>query len=227
MGRIPGNLPIELIADYMNETLGCHYDIDEMMDAIQDHIAPLKGVTAWGYTPAYFLSARYNLHRDYAEHYLDKGDLTNRDINHILAGFDRSKATAYDKDYADRLYREYQNRAIDDTAALDTLRTAFGGKTVLVLAPGASLVDETGRNAVAAAKADCIVSANFCPAFCQPDYAFLPTASGLKSWTLLPCPALLCSPPTCGRCRRGRWWSIMTGWLPRMCRMHPLAATVY
>ena len=111
MGRIPGNLPIELIADYMNETLGCHYDIDEMMDAIQDHIAPLKGETAWGYTPAYFLSARYNLHRDYAEHYLDKGDLTNRDINHILAGFDRSKATAYDKDYADRLYREYQNRA--------------------------------------------------------------------------------------------------------------------
>ena len=87
----------------MNETLGCHYDIDEMMDAIQDHIAPLKGETAWGYTPAYFLSARYNLHRDYAEHYLDKGDLTNRDINHILAGFDRSKATAYDKDYADRL----------------------------------------------------------------------------------------------------------------------------
>ena len=41
MGRIPGNLPIELIADYMNETLGCHYDIDEMMDAIQDHICLL------------------------------------------------------------------------------------------------------------------------------------------------------------------------------------------
>ena len=195
MGRIPGNLPIELIADYMNETLGCHYDIDEMMDAIQDHIAPLKGETAWGYTPAYFLSARYNLHRDYAEHYLDKGDLTNRDINHILAGFDRSKATAYDKDYADRLYREYQNRAIDDTAALDTLRTAFGGKTVLVLAPGASLAEETGRNAVAAAKADCIVSANFCPEFCQPDYAFFTNSKRFEKLDLaaLPCPVVLTS----------------------------------
>ena len=195
MGRIPGNLPIELIADYMNETLGCHYDIDEMMDAIQDHIAPLKGETAWGYTPAYFLSARYNLHRDYAEHYLDKGDLTNRDINHILAGFDRSKATAYDKDYADRLYREYQNRAIDDTAALDTLRTAFSGKTVLVLAPGASLADETGRSAVAAAKADCIVSANFCPEFCQPDYAFFTNSKRFEKLDLasLPCPVVLTS----------------------------------
>ena len=195
MGRIPGNLPIELIADYMNETLGCHYDIDEMMDAIQDHIAPLKGETAWGYTPAYFLSARYNLHRDYAEHYLDKGDLTNRDINHILAGFDRSKATAYDKDYADRLYREYQNRAIDDTATLDTLRTAFGGKTVLVLAPGASLAEEAGRSAVAAAKADCIVSANFCPEFCQPDYAFFTNSKRFEKLDLaaLPCPVVLTS----------------------------------
>ena len=84
MGRIPGNLPIELIADYMNDTLGASYDIDELMDAIQDHIAPIKGNPAWGYTPAYFLSARYNLHRNYAEHFLAKGDLTNRDINHIL-----------------------------------------------------------------------------------------------------------------------------------------------
>ena len=193
MGRIPGNLPIELIADYMNETLGCHYDIDEMMDAIQDHIAPLKGETAWGYTPAYFLSARYNLHRDYAEHYLDKGDLTNRDINHILAGFDRSKATAYDKDYADRLYREYQNRAIDDTAALDTLRTAFGGKTVLVLAPGASLAAEAGRAAVAAAAADVTVSANFVPDFMRPDYAFFTNAKRFDEAAAYPCPLILTS----------------------------------
>ena len=51
MGRIPGNLPIELIADYMNETLGCHYDIDEMMDAIQDHIAPAERRDSLGLHP--------------------------------------------------------------------------------------------------------------------------------------------------------------------------------
>ena len=135
MGRIPGNLPIELVADYMNDTLGTHYDIDELMDAIQDHIAPIKGETQWGYTPAYFLSARYNLHRNYAEHYLAKGDLTNRDINHILAGIDDSKKTVFDKTYADRLYAEYQGRRVDDAAALDALKAAFGGKRVLVLGP--------------------------------------------------------------------------------------------
>ena len=65
MGRIPGNLPIELIADYLNDYTEKAYDIDYMMDAIQDHIAPIRGDAEWGYTPAYFLSARFNLHRNY------------------------------------------------------------------------------------------------------------------------------------------------------------------
>ena len=72
MGRIPGNLPIELIADYLNDYADKNYDIDYMMDAIQDYIAPIKGEVHWGYTPAYFLSAKFNLHRNYAEHYLKK-----------------------------------------------------------------------------------------------------------------------------------------------------------
>ena len=158
MGRIPGNLPIELIADYMNEYFGGHYNIDDLMDAIQDHIAPIKGNCAWGYTPAYFLSAKFNLHRNYAEHYLGKGDLTNRDINHILAAIAPNKKTVFDAAYADTLYTEYKNRRIDDAGALAALQRAFAGKTVLVLAPGGSLAAEAGRAAVAAAQADVIVS---------------------------------------------------------------------
>ena len=75
MGRIPGNLPIELIADYLNDYTDSTYDIDYLMDAIQEYIEPIKGKSEWGYTPAYFLSARFNLHRNYAEYYLEKGDL--------------------------------------------------------------------------------------------------------------------------------------------------------
>ena len=195
MGRIPGNLPIELVADYMNDTLGMGYDIDELMDAIQDHIAPLKGETQWGYTPAYFLSARYNLHRNYAEHFLGKGDLTNRDINHILAGLDRSKATVFDAAYADGLYRDYQSRRIDDTAALDALRAALAGKKVLVLAPGATLGTPEGQVAAGKAGADVVISANFCPEFCTPDYAFFSSSKRYDKIDAasLPCPAVLTS----------------------------------
>ena len=198
MGRIPGNLPIELVADYMNEVLGDHYDIDELMDAIQDYIAPMKGETQWGYTPAYFLSARFNLHRDYAEHYLAKGDLTNRDINHILSVFDRSKATAYDPAYADRLYAEYQGRRVDDAAALEQLKSTFAGRRVLVLAPGATLADPATQARVAALRgqedgADLVVSANFVPDFLTPDYAFFTNSKRLDKMGAFPCPAILTS----------------------------------
>lgn len=139
MGRIPGNLPIELIADYLNDYADKNYDIDHLMDAIQDYIAPLKGDTEWGYTPAYFLSARFNLHRNYAEHYLEKGDLTNRDINHILSRIERAKATTFDAIYADKLYAEYQTNRIDDRQSRQELMDCLSGHKVLILAPGATI----------------------------------------------------------------------------------------
>ena len=163
------------------------------MDAIQDHIAPIKGECAWGYTPAYFLSAKFNLHRNYAEHYLGKGDLTNRDINHILAAIAPNKKTVFDAAYADTLYTEYKNRRTDDTAALAALRVAFAGKTVLVLAPGASLAAEAGCAAVAAAAADVTVSANFVPDFMRPDYAFFTNAKRFDEAVAYPCPLILTS----------------------------------
>ena len=195
MGRIPGNLPIELMADYLNENCGGHYELDELMDAIQDHIAPLKGQTAWGYTPAYFLSARFNLHRNYAEHYLNKGDLTNRDINHLLSAVDPGKKAVFDAAYADRLYDEYQRRAIDDEAALAALKAAFGAKTVRVLAPGASLATPQGQAAAAAAPADVTVSANFVPGggLPAPDYVFFTNNKRYEKQGALPCPAILTS----------------------------------
>lgn len=173
MGRVPGNLPIELIADYLNDYTDKIYDIDYLMDAIQDYIAPIKGKTEWGYTPAYFLSARFNLHRNYAEYYLKKGDLTNRDINHILSRFDHSKTTTFDSLYADALYKEYMNHRIDDTDAKNRLKSEFFGNTILVIAPGATIVSCKLRITNFIAEVNPIViSVNFIPEQYKSDYVF-------------------------------------------------------
>lgn len=173
MGRIPGNLPIELIADYLNDYTDKAYDIDYLMDAIQDYIDPIKGKAEWGYTPAYFLSARFNLHRNYAEHYLKKGDLTNRDINHILARFDRSKATAFDKEYADRLYEEYKNNCIHDMEDRARLQKILAGRSILLLAPGATI--STYKKMIQdyiKEQNPVTISVNFVPEEYEPDFAF-------------------------------------------------------
>lgn len=173
MGRIPGNLPIELIADYCNDYLGKSYDIDYLMDAIQDYIAQMKGESEWGYTPAYFLSARFNLHRNYSEHYLKKGDLTNKDINHILAQFDASKKTAFDAVYADRLYEDYKNNQINDTADWEKLKDELHGRDVLLIAPGATVTTHKTEIETYIKENDSeVIGVNFIPEGFELDYAF-------------------------------------------------------
>ena len=76
---------------------------------------------------------------------------------------------------------------------MDALRAAFGGKTVLVLAPGATLATPEGRAAAGSAGADVVVSANFCPDFCTPDYAFFSSSKRYDKVDNLPCPAVLTS----------------------------------
>lgn len=173
MGRIPGNLPIELIADYLNEYTEKKYDIDFMLDAIQDYIEPIKGNSKWGYTPSYFLSAKFNLHRNYAEYYMGKGDLSNKDISHILASFEKSKTATFDEDYALDKYIQYKDNEIDDSESLKILESRFKNRNILLLAPGSNLVIERKKieNFIHSFN-PVVISVNFIPEALKTDYAF-------------------------------------------------------
>lgn len=194
MGRIPGNLPIELIADYLNDYTDKAYDIDYLMDAIQDHIAPIKGQAEWGYTPAYFLSARFNLHRNYAEHYLKKGDLTCRDINHLLSRFDKNKKTAFDAAYADSLYEEYKNNRIDDSVARKSLKRILNGKDVLILAPGRTVsTHKESIYAYVAKNKPIVIAVNFIPTDINVDYVFISNARRYQQTEEVKCKRIITS----------------------------------
>lgn len=173
IGRTPGNLPIELIADYLNDYTEKYYELDFLMDAIQDYIAPIKGKTIWGYTPAYFLSARFNTHRNYAEFFLEKGDLTNRDINLILARLSREKATVFDKEYANELYMSYMDNRIFDDEVRKQLQALLEKKEILIIAPGSgiNLYREKIKNYINEKK-PVVISLNFTPEDFAVDYTF-------------------------------------------------------
>lgn len=173
MGRIPGNLSIELIAEYLNEYYNKNYNIDYMMDSIHDYIEPIKNKVPWGYTPTYFLSAKYNLHRNYAEYYLNKGDLTNRDINHLLARIQKEKRTVFDDKYAEKIYQEYQNHIINDKEDRISLKKEIDNKAILILAPGKSIVKQKQKIQKHIEKTNPVVIAlNFIPEDYKVDFAF-------------------------------------------------------
>ena len=98
MGRIPGNLPMELIADYMNTKCNKQYKLANILGLIENIVKPIKDEIPWGYSPAYFLSAKYRVHRSYAE-YLLRQDIGLRDIDILLSQIIHEHAEKFNKDY--------------------------------------------------------------------------------------------------------------------------------
>ena len=106
--------------------------------------------------------------------------MTNRDINHILAGFDKEKATAFDKDYADRKYEEYKNNYIDDSESRSYLRDKLLNKEIFILAPGASINDKAHEiGEYICEHKPVVISINFIPEGYPLDYAFFSNAKRL------------------------------------------------
>lgn len=177
MGRSPGNLCMELIMDYMNKSQGGTYNVNPVLDGIDDHIAKLKSIEPWGYNTAYALSAKFNLHRNYAEFLLGKGRLRAKQINQILASIEDNKKTAYDEEYAEGLYRKFQNHETDDEELIKQLKEQLAGREVLVIAPGHSIVSDRDKiEGYAAEKHPIVITANFSPEEYDKDYIFCSNA---------------------------------------------------
>lgn len=182
MGRSPGNLCMELIMDYMNKRQSGYYDVNPILDGIDDHIAQLKQIEPWGYNTAYAISAKYNLHRNYAEFLLDKGRLRAKQINQILGSIEDGKKTAFDEAYIEKLYQDFQNNAIDDTEVLKNLSKELAHRKCLILAPGSSILEEKERVQTYIEQENPIVfAANFVPESYAADYVFCCNAMRLET----------------------------------------------
>lgn len=163
MGREPGNLCMEQIMDHLNAEYGSAYHVEPALDAIDDYIAPLKNEYGWGYAVPYMLSAKYGLHRTYAEHLMGKKRLDTKGIQRILSQIDRSEAELFNEDYVEGLYRAYLDVEVDDGAMRAELRRMLEGvSTLLLIAPGKSIAEHGSEVRRAIAAADVVIGVNFC-----------------------------------------------------------------
>lgn len=141
IGRIPGNLNLELIMDYMNRIYNKNYDINPVYDMIDDYILPIKNKIdiPWGYSLPYALSAKHGVHRTYAEFLISKTKLKTKDIQNILANIDNEHKARYNESYIKGLYLDYLSKNIDDTAYLAQLKKELSKKEILLVAPGKTI----------------------------------------------------------------------------------------
>lgn len=140
IGRVPGNLCIELAAKFLKDEKNCDYDTDYLYDAIDGYVAGIKKEYPWGYDLAYALSGFYNLHRTYPEYLLKKGKLQTKDIRRILERIIPERRIIYNEDYIEGLYREYVRVDADDSESRAKLRELTEGKDILIIASGESIL---------------------------------------------------------------------------------------
>jgi 4-hydroxy 2-oxovalerate aldolase len=104
MGRIPGNTPTELVADLMNGYYGGSYSIQNIMLAISNVIYAEKSKRDWGYFPEYMISGSFNIHRSYAEHFVEHNGLDLKTSYILMKKVSlENKGSKFDESYANQL----------------------------------------------------------------------------------------------------------------------------
>ena len=162
MGRVPGNLCMEQIMDYMNDQFGTHYATAPVYDAIDDYIAPIKAKCLWGYAIPYALSAKYYLHRTYAEYLMEKNRLKTKDIQRILSQVDPGAAETFDGEYIEKLYQDYMRMEYDDSGDRTRLAAQLRKyERFVVIAPGRSIVSQVSEIKQAIEADTCVMAVNF------------------------------------------------------------------
>ena len=139
MGRGAGNTPTELIAQYMVDKMHYSYDIDALLDIIDDYIDNIRTRCTWGYTTPYFIAGCFGAHVNNVTYLTKKNSLRSKDIRYILNKIGTIPRKRYYYDLLEETYMEYVASDIDDTGSIDRLRDVLSGKNILIVAPGSSV----------------------------------------------------------------------------------------
>lgn len=183
MGKGAGNVPIELIAMYMNHSIGKKYHISQLLEAIDANIIQFHAPVRWGYNMFYYLAASNHCHPNYVSYLINRKTLSVKSINEILAKLQGEKKLLYDKEHIEKLYAEYQKNEINDELAWEKLQEKLSGKKILLIGPGVTV--NTEREIIESYiqdKRPFVISINYIPEGIGLDSIFL---SNSKRYTQL------------------------------------------
>lgn len=183
MGRGAGNTPTELIAQYLVSQRGYSYDIDAILDIIDDYMDNIRTMCSWGYTTPYFLAGCYSAHVNNIAYLTQKNSIRSKDIRYILNKIGEIPRKRYDYDLLEKTYLEYLQADINDTDTMEVLNKEFENRDVLVLVPGKSIVEQheiidkyiKTNNPV-------VISINFVPESLATDFVYMSNSRRFSNW---------------------------------------------
>lgn len=183
MGRGAGNTPTELIVQYMIHKLGYSYNLDAILDLIDTYMPGIRSQCTWGYTTPYFIAGCYSAHVNNITYLSNKNGVLSKDIRYILNKLGDQKRKRYDYELLENIYADYLSLDIDDQHDFERLKKIFSGKTVIIVAPGATALYFADRINEEKKKSDALmISVNHYPQSIECDYVFMSNSRRYKYW---------------------------------------------
>lgn len=175
MGKSAGNAPLELVGMYLNQAFDKNYNINPMLEAIDESVMDFYKKTPWGYKTYFYLSAYNKCHPNYVKQIQGKPSLSVTNINDILGKIEpEDKKLLYDKNVGEQVYEDFEKAQLNDEADYAGLKNVLDGRKVLLIGPGKNIqlqgskVDEFIKD-----NNPLIISINYLPGAYKCDYVFI------------------------------------------------------
>ena len=183
MGRGAGNTPTELVMQYMVQKLNYSYDMDALLDVIDNYMGSIKSRCSWGYTTPYFIAGCYSAHVNNIAYLTQKNSIRSKDIRYILNKIGAVERKRYHYELLEQTYMEYLDSEMDDSSSMKTLVQLFSGRNVLIIVPGKTAVScQEQIKAYAKKKNTVTVAINFLPDGIVSDYVYFNNAKRYDYW---------------------------------------------
>ncbi|GFH41883.1 hypothetical protein Hs30E_04340 [Lactococcus hodotermopsidis] len=145
MGRGAGNLNTELFAQFLNKAKGKNYIIEPILKVIDEVIAKEHEKNFWGYSLPFYISAKHNVHPNYASYLDDKNTLTFEGLDTIISRIEGEKKNGFYPDYIENLYLAYMSEGEENEYRINELTEKLSNKSVLLVGPGKSAKEELDK----------------------------------------------------------------------------------
>lgn len=184
MGRGAGNTPTELVAEYMVKKLGYSYDIDAILDIIDNYMDNIRARCEWGYTTSYFIAGCYSAHVNNIAYLTQKSSIRSKDIRYILNKIGEGARKRYHYDLLEETYMDYIDSEIDDSKSIEELKKIFAGREVILMAPGKTVKENADeiREYIDKKENPLVVAINFVPEFVTPDFMYMSNIRRYNYW---------------------------------------------
>ena len=92
----------------MNRYYKGHYDIEPLLELIDQVINPLHKQYGWGYSPEYYLSSVHHCSPSYAGYFSRTLKLPIETVGLLLTRIPEEKRISFDRQYAGQLYETWR-----------------------------------------------------------------------------------------------------------------------